>query len=160
MFVEVGGIEQWLEIEGDGEKPVLLLEHGGPGASTRLANGGWMPWQKHFMLVHWDQRGAGRTYQRNGPENCHPMTFAQGIADGLGIAEFVHPHLKTENLFVLGHSWGSVVAAHMLKRCPHLFLTFTETGMLVNFKDNEDLNYAKLPRLRHAHRIPGSRIEE
>ena len=39
MFVEVAGIEQWLEIEGDGERPVLLLVHGGPGGSTPGGSG-------------------------------------------------------------------------------------------------------------------------
>lgn len=36
MFVEIGGIPQWVEIEREGariENPALLLIHGGPGAS-------------------------------------------------------------------------------------------------------------------------------
>jgi pimeloyl-ACP methyl ester carboxylesterase len=150
MFVEVGGIRQWLEIEGDGEKPVLLLVHGGPGASTRFASGAWTPWREHFCLVHWDQRGAGRTFLGNGAENCRPMTFGQIVDDGLEVAEFLCRHLAKERIFVLGHSWGSAVAAHMVKRCPDLFAAFAGTGMLINFRENETLNHAKLTRLAEA----------
>lgn len=147
MFVEVGGIQQWLEIEGNGEKPALLLVHGGPGASTRFASDAWRPWQDHFTLVHWDQRGAGRTFLKNGAGNCQPMTFGQIVDDGLEVAEFVRRHLGKERIFVLGHSWGSAIAVHMVKRRPDLFAALAGTGMLVNFKENEAFNYAKLTQL-------------
>ena len=150
MFVEVGGIQQWLEIEGNGEKPLLLLVHGGPGASTRMASGAWKPWQDHFTLVHWDQRGAGRTFLKNGPENCQPMTFDQIVDDGLEVAEFICRHFAKERTYLLGHSWGSAVAVHMVKRCPDLFAAFVGTGMLVNFRENEAINHAKLTRLAEA----------
>lgn len=150
MFIQAGGIEQWLEIEADGQKPVLLLVHGGPGASTRFASGAWMPWREHFTLVHWDQRGAGRTYLKNGAENCHPMTFDRIVNDGLEVTEFLCRHLATERVFVLGHSWGSAIAAHMVQRRPDRFAAFVGTGMLVNFQENEVLNHAKLTRLAEA----------
>lgn len=149
MFVAVGGIRQWLEIQGNGERHVLLLVHGGPGGSTRLAADAWKPWQDHFTLVHWDQRGAGRTFAENG-ENCEPMTFDQIVGDGLEVAEFLCRQLGKQRIFVLGHSWGSAVAVHMVKRRPELFSAFVGTGMLVNFTQNEILNRAKLTRLAQA----------
>ena len=150
MFVEIGGIPQWLEIEGDGERPVLLLVHGGPGASTRFASGAWKPWRDHFTLVHWDQRGTGRTFLQNGADNSQPMSFEQIVEDGLEVAEFLCRHLGQERIFVLGHSWGSAISVHMVKRRSDLFAAFVGTGMLVNFKENEILNYAKLTRLAEA----------
>ena len=150
MFVKVGGLQQWLEIEGDGEKPVLLLVHGGPGGSTRFASNAWKPWQNHFTLVHWDQRGAGRTFLRNGAEACQPMSFDQIVDDGLEVAAFLCRRMGKERIFVLGHSWGSAVGVHMVKRRPELFMAFVGAGMLVNFKENEDLNYAKLTQLAEA----------
>lgn len=147
MFVEVGGIQQWLEIEGDRKKPVLLIVHGGPGASTRFASGAWTPWREHFNLVHWDQRGAGRTFLKNGPENCQPMTFDRIVEDGLEIAKFLCRNLLKDRVFVLGHSWGSAIAVHMVKRRPDLFAAFVGTGMLVNFHENELVNHSKLTQL-------------
>ena len=150
MFIEAGGIEQWLEIDGDGDKPVLLLLHGGPGASTRFASEAWRPWRDHFTLVHWDQRGAGRTFLRNGAGNCLPMSFARIVDDGLEVAEFVRRHLGQDRIHMLGHSWGSAIAVHMAKRRPDLFLSLAATGLLVNFRENEAINHAKLNRLAHA----------
>ena len=84
MFVEIGGIQQWLEIEGNGERP----------------------WRDHCCLVHWDQRGAGRTFLKNSAENCQPMTFNQIADDGLEVAAFVCRHLGWERIFVLATAYA------------------------------------------------------
>ena len=49
--------------------PDGLFLHGGPGDATNpwgyLA---FRSWLKHFTVVQWDQRGAGRTLGRSGPQ--------------------------------------------------------------------------------------------
>ncbi|WP_395395930.1 alpha/beta hydrolase (plasmid) [Novosphingobium sp. BL-8A] len=147
MFVEIGGIPQWIEFEGErDENPVLLIVHGGPGASSLFTRGGWGPWKRHFTLAYWDQRGAGRTYVENGPEHCRPMSFAQIVSDGLEVVDFIRSQIGPRQIFVLGHSWGSAVGIHMVKRRPDLFGAFVGTGQLVNFRENEKLNRANLLR--------------
>lgn len=61
--------------------------------------------------------------------------------DGIEVADFLCDHLQTKQIILLGHSWGSAVAVHMLKHRPDLFAAFVGTGMLVNFADNEIENY-------------------
>ena len=146
MYVEIGGIPQWIEIEperGRPGAPVLLLIHGGPGGSTLGASASWRSWRDHFALVHWDQRGAGRTFARNGAAGSGPMTFEQFVSDGLEVAEFVRRELAGRALILLGHSWGSALGVHMVKRRPDLFAAFVGTGQLVNFRRNEEANYAR-----------------
>lgn len=144
MYIDIEGISQWVEIKNaDPRNPVLLLVHGGPGASTRIASSAWTRWQRCFTLVHWDQRGAGRTFAKNGPERSQPMTFEQIVLDGIAVAEFLRNYLRHQRIFLLGHSWGSAIAAHMVKRRPDLFGAFAATGLLVNFEQNEQVNYQR-----------------
>lgn len=61
--IKLGAVDQWILIRGwNRDHPVLLLMHGGPGFPC-------MPFahvagdlEKRFVVVHWDQRGAGKSY--------------------------------------------------------------------------------------------------
>src|SRR4051794_204548 len=66
-FVKIGGIEQWITIRGENrENPVVLMLHGGPGGAMSNLSAIFRPWENDFTVVQWDQRGAGKTYARNG----------------------------------------------------------------------------------------------
>jgi pimeloyl-ACP methyl ester carboxylesterase len=64
--ITLGGVEQTVTIRGaDTSKPVLLHLHGGPG----MPSSPWATWndyyadlEENFVLVHWDQRGAGKSF--------------------------------------------------------------------------------------------------
>src|SRR5687768_8168059 len=65
-YLTLGGIEQWITIRGaDRKLPVLLWVHGGPAEVQSPLVSAYEPWTQSYVLVHWDQRGAGRTYLRN-----------------------------------------------------------------------------------------------
>ena len=58
MFVKIGGIDQWITIRGqDRDNPVLLVLHGGPGATTSPLAPNFLGWEKDFTVACWDQRG-------------------------------------------------------------------------------------------------------
>ncbi|WP_317932758.1 alpha/beta hydrolase [Halioxenophilus sp. WMMB6] len=144
MYVNIAGMPQWLQIEmQSADNPVLLLIHGGPGASTRFASSAWQAWKQYFTLVHWDQRGTGLTLAQNGPELSYPMSFNQIVEDGIAVAEYLRDHLPNRPLVLLGHSWGSAVAVAMCARRPELFSAFVGTGLLVNYDENEEINHRK-----------------
>jgi len=83
-FVRVGGIEQWISIRGNNrDNPVILILHGGPGVSNAPFAPAFIPWEKHFTLVEWDQRGAGRTFGRNGPEGTGVLSLDRLTQDGI-----------------------------------------------------------------------------
>src|ERR1700743_2850790 len=66
-FVQIGGIDQWIAIQGQNRtNPVILYLHGGPGEAQSPFLDQFMPWQRDFTVVNWDQRGAGNTYEKNG----------------------------------------------------------------------------------------------
>jgi pimeloyl-ACP methyl ester carboxylesterase len=107
-FLEVGGIEQWVTIRGDDRRhPVLLLLHGGPGDVQSPFVSTYAPYEKDFVLVQWDQRGAGRTFAKSGASGLSKETL---ITDGIDLAEQLHARFPRSPLILFGHSWGTIIA--------------------------------------------------
>jgi hypothetical protein len=81
-FITIGGIEQWVTIRGDDRrKPVLMLLHGGPGDVQSPFVSTYAPYEKDLVLVQWDQRGAGRTFARNGAAGVTRESSVNRIRD-------------------------------------------------------------------------------
>src|SRR5229473_2750970 len=120
LFVPLGGLEQWISIRGeDRSNPVLLVVHGGPGEAQWPAADIFKPWEKAFTVVQWDQRGTGHTYGRYG-EKTPDVTLDRISKDGVELAAYLCRELHKKKIIVLGHSWGSLVAVHMVQLRPEL----------------------------------------
>ena len=144
MYIPIGGIEQWLHVGGDApDHPVLLYLHGGPGGSASPLSGAFKPWEEHFRVALWDQRGAGRTFARNGAAGCGPLSLERMILDGIDVCEHLVRRFDGSPVLLVGHSWGAALGVHLLKRRPELFCAFVGTGQLVNMKLNEEYNYRR-----------------
>lgn len=131
-FVDIGGLKQWIQIRGeDRDNPVLLFVHGGPGGSSWPMSSGWRPWEKHFTVVQWDQRGAGRTYGAAGDTLAPTMTLERMIQDGVELVEYLRTHLHKDKIVLVGHSWGSFLGVHIVKQRPDLFYAYVGTGQVV-----------------------------
>lgn len=140
-FIPVGGIDQWVSIRGlDRRNPVLLVVHGGPGEAQWPVADQYVPWQKAFTVVQWDQRGAGHTYGRYGAQT--PEFSLDRIArDGIEVTEFLRRTLGKKKVIVLGHSWGSIVAVEMVQRRPDLFAAYVGTGQVASWRDTMALQF-------------------
>ena len=124
-FVDIGGIPQWITIRGrDRRNPVLLFLHGGPGSPYTPFNSWLLEWEQHFTIVQWDQRGAGRTFMRNGTAGCGRISLDQLASDGIELAEFLRMHLEVQKLVLLGSSVGSVIGVLCIHRRPDLFSAY------------------------------------
>jgi pimeloyl-ACP methyl ester carboxylesterase len=152
-FVDIGGLPQWIQIRGeDTANPVLLFVHGGPALSMiPFTFRSMRPWERHFTIVHWDQRGAGRTYLRNGGADATSTGMSQIIDDGLRVTEHVRDRLHKDRIIVMGESWGSSIALEMARARPELFYAYVGTGQSVDSRRANALTYQMLlERLRKA----------
>ena len=129
-YLSVGGIEQWVTIRGDDDrKPLLLLVHGGPGDAQSPFVMTYAPYEHDFVLVQWDQRGAGRTFEKYG-KDTPGLSLDREVADGIELSEMLHNRFPENRLIVLGHSWGTIVATGMVQKRPDLFAAYVGTGQV------------------------------
>jgi len=129
-YISLGGIDQWVTMRGeDDRKPLLLLLHGGPGDAQSPFVTSYRPYERDFVLVQWDQRGAGRTFARHGSATPD-LTLDQQTADGIALAEHLKTRFPGNDLVVFGHSWGSVIATNMAQQRPDLFDAYAGTGQV------------------------------
>jgi pimeloyl-ACP methyl ester carboxylesterase len=143
-FVKVGGIEQWVTIRGDDDrKPVLLLLHGGPGDVQSPFASTYAAYEKDFVLVQWDERGAGRTFSKNGAAG---VTLERQVTDGIDLSEQLRRRFPRQKLILLGHSWGSVVATGMVQQRPELFAAYVGTGQVASWADTVQFQFDFLKR--------------
>src|SRR5262245_61911397 len=138
-FIAFGGIEQWVTTRGDDRRnPLLLLLHGGPGDVQSPLIATYAPYEKDFVLVQWDQRGAGRTFAKNGAAG---VTREKLIADGIDLAEQLHQRFPRAPLILFGHSWGSIIATGMAQQRPNLFVAYVGTGQVTAWADTVQFQF-------------------
>lgn len=152
MFVQIGGVPQWITIKGeDRNNPVVLFLHGGPGdALSPYADSMYAGWSKCFTLVQWDQRGAGRTFTKNGPSIEPTMTVERMAQDGIEVAEFLTKHLHQKKIIILGGSWGSILGVYMAHARPDLFYAYVGVAQMVNWQEDLSLGYARVLEMARA----------
>jgi pimeloyl-ACP methyl ester carboxylesterase len=108
-YLRLGGVDQWVMIRGESvDNPPLIFLHGGPGwsetAFLRTFNASL---EKAFTVVYWDQRGAGRSFDRHIAASS--MTLEQFLSDLDELVDAVRRRLGKQKVVIFGHSWGSLL---------------------------------------------------
>ncbi|MCZ4695579.1 alpha/beta fold hydrolase [Ancylomarina euxinus] len=141
-FVKIGGIDQVISVKGnDLSKPVLLILHGGPGyAMLPLFHMKLSELENHFIIVNWDQRGAGRSYSDD--IDVSSMTLNQSISDAHELTIKLKNKFNKDKIYLLGHSWGTVLGIELIKDYPQDYSAYIGVGQVVNVIKNEQHSYA------------------
>ena len=111
LFFDVHGCSH---VPGDGrleKRPTLLLLHGGPGSDHSVFKPVMLPLADEMQIVFYDHRGMGRSDRRS-PDEWNLDTWADDVVRLCDALEIVKP-------FVLGASFGAMVAMHYLARHPN-----------------------------------------
>lgn len=151
-FVQIGGIPQWITIRGeDRNNPVVLFLHGGPGdVLSPYADSIYGAWDHYFTLVQWDQRGAGRTFTKNGSSIEPTVTVDRMAQDGIEVAEYLIKHLHKKKIVILGGSWGSILGVYMAHTRPDLFYAYVGAAQIVNWQEDLAAGYARVLAMARA----------
>jgi pimeloyl-ACP methyl ester carboxylesterase len=144
LEIDIGGTKQWISVRGrDRRNPILLMIHGGPASPEMQTSWIWQgDWEDYFTVVQWDQRGAGKSYVANDPEFIKPtLSLKQISEDAADVVQYLKHRYSKDKVFVLGHSWGSVVGLTLAHQHPELLYAYIGMGQVVSGLDNERLGY-------------------
>ncbi|MEO7909595.1 MAG: alpha/beta hydrolase [Roseiflexaceae bacterium] len=139
--VRLGGHDQTIMIRGySTDKPVLLYLNGGPGQSglpfTRVELDDL---SRDFVIVDWDQRGAGKSYAALDPTAT--LTLDQAINDTIELTNYLRQRFDEQKIYVIGESWGSILGVLAVQRQPDLFYAFIGSGQMVSVRETDQRFY-------------------
>ncbi|WP_125076951.1 alpha/beta hydrolase [Pseudoxanthomonas sp. SGT-18] len=144
-YVRIGGIDQFVSIRGqDRANPVLLVVHGGPGFPTSgIAWWATRGLEEYFTVVHWDQRGAGKTHLANDPARVAPSMRPQRFVDDTEeLVAWLRREFAQDKVFLLGTSWGSYVGLEFALRRPEWLHAYIGMGQAIDSPESERRGYA------------------
>lgn len=135
--VRLGGHDQTIMIRGySPDKPVLLYLNGGPGQSglpfTRVV---LADLSRDFVIVDWDQRGAGKSYAALDPTAT--LTLDQAINDTIKLTNYLRQRFDEPKIYVVGESWGSILGVLAVQRQPELFYALIGSGQMVSVRETD-----------------------
>lgn len=145
-YLPIGGIEQYICVRGRSRaNPVLLVLHGGPGSTLGATACRWQgALEAAFTVVHWDQRGSGNTYYRD--PAAPPPTVERLLSDLDELVDALRARYGQDRLFLLGHSWGSLLGGLYALRRPEKLSAWLPVSQMVDFKRSEQVSAAEAIR--------------
>jgi pimeloyl-ACP methyl ester carboxylesterase len=137
--VPIGGINQVVSIRSqDLRNPVLIYFHGGPGFVEMPLDWWWnRGWDEYFTVVHWDQRNAGKTYVASGPNKPEALTPERFQTDAEELVQWARKRFGKRKVFVLGHSWGSMLGLKLAAAHPEWLHAYIGMGQATNSLESE-----------------------
>lgn len=137
--MNLNGVSQFVSIRAEKENaPLLVYLHGGPGdAALPLVMKYNKTLEQHFTVVVWEQRGAGKSYY---PFDC-AMTIDVFLKDLHSLVENLLSRFHQKSLYLLGHSWGSILGLRFVKDYPELVRNYIGCGQVVNMQKSSKVAY-------------------
>lgn len=137
--ISIGGIDQVVSIRSqDLRNPVLIFFHGGPGFVEMPLDWWWgRGWDEYFTVVHWDQRNAGKTYTASGPNDPALLTVDRYQRDAEELVQWALQRFSKRKVFVLGHSWGSMLGLKLAASHPEWLHAYIGMGQSTNNPESE-----------------------
>jgi pimeloyl-ACP methyl ester carboxylesterase len=142
--IQINGTSQWLLYRGERtDLPILLFVHGGPGAPLMYFSRAFdQHFTKDFLVVHWDQRGTGKSYDPDLAMDS--FTAEQVAADGLQVVNHLKKKFGRPKILLVGHSWGTIVASWMTQKAPEDFTAYVSVGTVADIQAGDEMAYAFL----------------
>jgi pimeloyl-ACP methyl ester carboxylesterase len=97
------------------------------------------PLEQNFTAIYWDQRGAGKSFDRAIPQSS--MTVEQLISDLDQLVDGVCERLGKTKVAIFGHSWGSALGVLYAARFPGKVAAYVGSGQIGDWAAGELASY-------------------
>ena len=141
--ITLGDLKQWIFIRGTDQKnPIMIFLHGGPGepalgmSSSRKSDAELI---KHFTVVHWDQRGAGKTYNSQIPVDS--MTLDRLVEDCNELIDYLRNRFETQKVFIVAHSSGTLIGIKTAHKYPEKIHAYVGVSQVINDYEQQRISY-------------------
>lgn len=140
ITVPIGGHNQAMMIRGrSAENPVLLYLAGGPGGTDLGAMRADVALEQDFIVVTWEQRGAGKSYSALDP--VETLTLDQMVNDVIEVTNYLRDRFDEDKIYLVGNSWGTILGGLAVQRHPELFHAYIGTGQMVSPRETDIMFY-------------------
>ncbi len=83
---------------------------------------------KDFVFVSWDQRNCGKSQT----DTTVALTPRLYVEDAHVVTQFLKKQYHRHKIFVVGHSWGSLIGVNLVQQYPQDYAAYIGMGQLVN----------------------------
>jgi len=129
-YVLINGISQYFFHLPNTGKDVVIMLHGGPGLANSYIAYYQQPYFDFCNVVYYDQRGAGKTQLKNNTKS-DSLSLDILLEDLKQTIEYVKQKYATESIFLLGHSWGTMLGTQYIIRYPQTVAGYIGYGQIV-----------------------------
>ncbi|WP_407285426.1 alpha/beta fold hydrolase [Streptomyces sp. BP-8] len=139
-----------LAIVGCARRSVTASGRGGAGPAPPAAPR-TRAWEKHFTIVRWDMRGAGKTLGRGGADGQGELSFTRMYEDAVELTDYVRTRLGVEQVLLLANSFGSAFGLRLARQHPDRYSAYVGTDQKIHDAGQDSTEHLSLlARLRAA----------
>ena len=135
--LNINGSNQWIIMRGENiNNPILFHLHGGPGGSQTGNFGKFLrQLEKDFIVIHWDQRGSGKSYH---PSNTKELlNMNQLVEDAKQIITYIIEKFQQKKVFLTGQSFGSILGMLFINKYPQVIHAYIGINQGVSRTEEE-----------------------
>ncbi len=144
-FIKLGDVNQFLIIRSDNiENPILLLLHGGTTETAHFIKFNH-DLEKYFTVVYWEQRGEGKSYQKN--SNSKLLTLERYVEDIHELTNYLKDKFQKEKIYLLGHSMGTLLGMKTIDKYPNDYIAYIAISQVANPIQSDSIAYDSLLKM-------------